>query len=450
MPQSLRFPTVINNMIQDNLLQQYFLDSLFPKQLFRGMAKRESWTANVGETAIFTRTGILPINTKARKPGVDPTPQNPVSIEQWSVTCNPYNDTIDTFMPNSEVALASLFVQNTQKLGMQAGQTLDHIVRNRLYNAYLSGNAYALASTNNSTSLRINTCEGFGVILVDGRPRAVSAANRQKITVNGVVNYVTGIALDVDDEPYGPGTLTLAIAISATAGEAVLADNRSRIIRAGGGATSNALTANSFLTMAQIRAGVARLRTLNVPTYADGTYHMHLDPTSEAQLFADTEFQRLLRGCPDHTMMKDFALGQLMGVTFYSNNECPSLLNTSTYDKIAGDMVVQLGANAGVEIHRAILLGENSVMEKYVNESHYETEAGTLAKIGNFSITNNGVEVVTEGIRHIIQAPSNRLQNIVPQTWSFTGDWGIPTDSVTGDTAMYKRGIIFEHGAAAA
>ena len=63
----------------------------------------------------------------------------------------------------------------------------------------------------------------------------------------------------------------------------------------------------------------------------------------------------------------------------------------------------------------------------------------------SFSITNGGVQVMTDRIRYIIRAPLDRAQQVVGQMWSWSGDFAIPTDLLTGDSARFKRAVVIEH-----
>jgi hypothetical protein len=47
----------------------------------------------------------------------------------------------------------------------------------------------------------------------------------------------------------------------------------------------------------------------------------------------------------------------------------------------------------------------------------------------------------------IIRAPLDRRQEMVSLAWTFSGDWGIPTDLLGGMTgARYKRAMVIESG----
>ena len=446
---SIALPTAVQELIQQNLLRHDLFEALRPAQLFRALAStRESWDAAEGETAIFTRRGLLPIKTRPATPGVDPTPQATPSVEQWGVTVTPYNNTIDTNLANSFVEIQNNVLIDARALAVQAGQSINHLVRNKLYNSYMGGNT-RVVTTVNSVSIPVAYLAGFGTVLnAHGRPQPASVATPQPITINGVAASVVGVTPNDPTQPLGAGTLTLLVAMAVTAGQAVLANNRAIIQRVGGATTSEGVAIGNTLTLATVRSGVALLRSLNVPGFDGGNYRMQLDPTSESELMSDTEFRQYFQGKPDTMEYKEFAVGHAMGVDFYRDNECPSALNTSADDFIAGDTAVQGGANQGVVIHRPILYGKGSIMEKAVDLTKL-LEAGFngAAKVGDFTMApgNTSAEMDMDGIKYIIRGPQDRLQETMAQTWSFKGDWGVPTDSVTGTPALYKRAVVFEH-----
>lgn len=443
---AISLPTAVQNVIQQNLLRREYEEALFPEQLFRAMSVTpEEWMTRVGNTEIISRTGLLPVNTRPRVAGVDPTPQAAPSIEQWIVSAQPYNDTIDTHMPTDYVSLASEFVRDAGALARQAGQTLNHIVRNKIYNPYLGGNSYVDNGAAASTTIHVKYLNGFQTVLVQGRPTPVSPANPLAITIGAALTPANVIGFTPDDvnQPLGGGTLSLDIAVATTTGDPVLAFNRSKIVRAGGGLTSLGLLATDKWTLSMIRDAVSYMRQQNVPVFGDGTFHCHMSPISEARIFADTEFQTLYRGMANDPYIKGATIARIMGVSFIRNNECPTAFNTSVFDYIAGDMF----SSNGTAIERPILMGNTSIMEKYIPQRAYLTNAGIVGKLGGFEVLagSGGVAAILDRIRFIIRSPQNRLQDTVAQTWAFEGDWGVPTDSLTGTPAMFKRAVVFEH-----
>lgn len=454
-------PASVVNLVQDGTLERVLHDSLVPRFLFRGEAVPELWPANLGERRIFTRAGLMDPAIDPLNPGKDPIPEG-YDTESWEAEAAQYGSTIDTHMPTSHVAIAPLFLRNTQALGVQSAQTINRLVRNRLFSSYLAGEAMVTATAGiGAVQVAVSTLSGFTQRVQLGKLQPVTPANPLPVTFTGgeVANNVIGYSPNDPTQPLGPGVITLQAALTSglSARNAVFAENRSRRQRVGAGATVDALSTASVLTLSDIISAVTRLRDQTVPPHADGTYHVHLTPRGEQQIFADAHWQRLHTSLPDSEAYKDFAIGRAVGCTFYRNNENPTQSNVKAGSLItsaggAGGALLapELGGEvtneAGVEIQRALITGGGVIYEQYLDESKYMTEAGTGGKIGQFSVVNNGVQIMTQRIRYILRAPQDRLQQIVSQSWSWSGDFAVPSDALSGDPARYKRAVVLEHG----
>src|SRR5262249_9227022 len=132
----------------------------FPRLMFRGEAEPIVWPANVGDTMVFTGTGLIKKKLKPVTPGTDPQPSS-YQYEQWTAQLNQYADTIDTPIAAWIVAIASLMYRNAQQLGLSAGQSLNALVRNRMYAAALSGWTVADGAQSGVTTLRVKRLNGF-------------------------------------------------------------------------------------------------------------------------------------------------------------------------------------------------------------------------------------------------------------------------------------------------
>ena len=446
-------PDALANLVQDRTLERIYHDALFSRLLFRSEASAEPWQANIGDRMVFTRTGLLPVSLRPLTPGQDPTPKG-YSMEQWEAEAAQYGDAIDTHMPTSYVTLAPLFLRNTVQLGLQAGETLNRLVRNRLFRAYLAGTTnLAVAATAGQTQMVVASINGFTETLVNARPTPVGPAAPLAATVNAeVISIIGAVPLNPAD-PFGVGTLFLAAALgtSPAVRSPVLATNRSRITRVGGGSSIDAITAPNIITMQDIINAVTRLRSAKIPPCSDGFYHVHMTPEGEAEIFADPVFQRLYQSLPDSATYRDYAIGQLLGCRFYRNTENPgtensgALVASGSSAQVSGEVGADVVNAAGIPIRRAIVVGGGSIYEKYLDESKYITEAGVTGKIGSVSVVNNGVQVMTQRIRYILRAPQDRLQQVVGQAWSWSGDFAVPSDALTGDAARYKRAVVIEH-----
>lgn len=448
----------IVNLIQDRTLERVFHDALFPRLLFRSEAMPEKWDANIGQRQVYTRTGLVQVDTAPLTPGSDPTPAT-YAIEQWEAECAQYGRSLDTHMPTSYVSLAPTFLRDTVQLGLNAGQTLNRLVRNKLFVAYLGGETVATAAAlAGATSIAVASLNGFNEILVNGRILPVSAANPLPITFSAgpAANTVVAALPLNPSQPLGPGILTLGAGLSAPLAlrAGVRAQTRSRITRVGGAATVDGLVATNVLTLQDVINSVARMRQNNIPPTADGFYHVHLTPEGEAQLFADNAFQRLFQSLPENVVYRDLGIAQLVGCRFYRNPENPDASNVGALVDTSGGAgfareAPQIGAEvvnqSGIAVKREVIVGGGAVYEKYIDEGAFLTEAGVTGKIGEFSVMNGGVAVMTERIRYILRAPLDRLQQIVSQSWSWSGDFPVPSDGLTGDSARYKRACVIEH-----
>lgn len=445
---SVSFAPSVVSSIQDRTLQRVFRDALFPRMLFRMEAIPELWPANLGANQTFTRAGLIKPTTRPLQANTDPTPVG-YDFEQWEATAQQWGTTIDTHMPTSYLTLASLYLRNMHQLGMHAGQSLNRIVRDKLYNAYTAGNTVTSASVSASTSVPVVNLNGFTQNFVNGRLADVSASNPLPVFVGPTLtpNTVVGYTVGSDNDRIHAGTLTLGSAVTLASRDFVISAAASAIVYSSGATGIDALNSSTQLKLADVRAAVANMRSNNVPPHEDGTYHIHLDPTAESQIFGDNEFQRLNQSIPDYIHYRRMAVANMLGCTFYRNTETP---NTATVDEspATGHTTGFELTNAnGIGIHRTIMTGAGAIEEKYLDESRYISDAGIQGKIGEFAVTNGGVQVMTERIRLILRAPQDRLQQLTSSSWSFSGDFPIPTDALsTSSAAWFKRATVICSG----
>lgn len=451
----LGIPEGIINLIQDRTLERVFHDALYPRLLYRSEAVAEVWPANLGERMVFTRAGLMEVDTTPLTPGTDPT-VGTYPFEQWEAEARQYGRSLDTHMPTSYVSLAPIFLRNIVSLGLNAGQTLNRLCRNPLFRAYEGGNTVlTAAAAAAATTIEVANLNGFTEQINDARISPVSPANPLAISFSTAEpdNTVVGFVPNDANQPFGPGQLVLGAPLSAgvAARVGVFARTASNVYRVGGGATVDGIASTNILTLQDVINVVARMRANNVPPTADGYYHVHVTPQGEAELFADNQFQRLFQSLPDSATYRDLAIGQLVGCRFYRNTENPNtqnsgtLVDTGTAARGSNDIGGELVNNNGVEVQRAMVLGGGAIYEKYLDESKYITEAGVTGKIGEFNVINNGVAIMTQRIRMILRAPLDRLQQVVGSSWSWSGDFPVPSDAETGTPARYKRATVIQH-----
>jgi hypothetical protein len=444
-------------IVQDGVLERAFHDSLYPALMFRQEADPQPFPGHVGDSMVFSAPGLMKTKQRPLKPGDDVQPSQ-YGYEQWRATVQKYADAIDTDMPTNYVAIVDLLMRNMHQLGLGGAQTLNRIVRNRMYAAAESGWTVARGLQSSVTSLAVHRLNGFTTArrpdLAAGSQVAfapVSATNPLPITVNtttgpAVVN-VTGFTSVTAGDEVGPGTLTIDSAVSVADRAYIQSSDATSIVRVGGALQVDGITSADIASFAAIRTAVARFRTQNVPAMPDRRFHCHMDPTWEAQLFADDEMQRVNTALPDYYIYKEFSAGEILGCLFVRNSECP-LPETVTQDSSQTDSFSQddpfageLYSNGltGVKLHRGLFVGQSSIYEYYADLDELISEAGVTGEVGYAKIVNNGIDVMADRIQMIIRGPLDRLQEKVSSAYKFIGDWPVRTDAAVGDSARFKR-----------
>lgn len=409
-------PAQIQAMLQNGILDRVFRDAMVPAFLFPQIADSEPWMGGLGDTKTFTRKGLLaPATTPVT--GSDPSAST-YGIEQWSVTMDQYANSMDTNMLGSMMALANKFLADTETLGINAGQTINQVARNKLFAAYAGGRTWCTTAGTSDTSLVVQSVNGFSTVLVNGVPTPVSGANPLNVTIAGTANTVVGVNA-------GTNTLTLGTARVDVAGDYVVAANAPVSIRATGNSAYD-LSGSNVVTFANFRAAVARLRKMNVPTIG-GYYVAHIDPDTESELFSDADFKQALQGRVDSPIYRDLSIGRFGGIDWVRNNEVPTIM----------------GGSAGtLTVHRPIVLGGSALMA-----APFEGTSSLLSGTGVEDVPEIRTVNVAAGVDMtlLVRPPQDRLQQVISSTWSWIGDYGIPTDAGSGDAALYKRGVVIEH-----
>lgn len=406
------FPASLQAIIQNGILDRAFQEALVPQFLYGTLATDRPFNANLGETVTFTRAGLLnPVETPLA-PGADPTPQE-YTIEQYSMTMSQYGNAMDTNMLTSATALASKFLENNQKLGINAGQSLNRIARNRLYLAYTAGNTRAVGAAGTAASaLTVADVNGFDYVLVNGVRTPVSNANPLNITLNGAANTVT--AVDTANK-----VLTLGTAVTWADGDPVVATNAPKILRPNAKSTNLKLASTDTANLAIFLDAVAYLRGNNVPTL-NGAYVAHIDATTERQLFADADFKQAYQGRGDSPVWGDLSLGRFAGIDWVRNTESPTT-----------------GGASGLTVRRPIVAGADALVK------------GPFEKMGELLAETNvtsGIISMVNGVAMIQRPPQDRLQQVISSAWSWVGDFAVPSDSTaTTSPATFKRAVVVEH-----
>ena len=446
-------------IVQQNLLERAFHDALFPKLLFRSETAKVPWPLHAGDTQVFTGAGIIEPNAAPLRNGVDPDDSS-YTMEQWTAQIQTYAGSIQTNMPSSITAIVDLFMRNAHQLGMMAGMSLNRKVRDVFYNAAESGHTMANGAQGPTTSLVVWRLNGFtrarNPNLPNGSPvtfSQVSSSNPLTITIAGSPNTVIGYTSVTPGDEFGPGTLLLGSSVTAADLATITSADATFIDYVGGAASTAGITGSNVITLADVRTIVADMQQNNVPQHPDMRDHAHLDPTSVNRLFGDSELQRLNTALPDYYMYKDFVVGEILGTLMIANTECPIASTvvggkTGTYsqnDPFAPLLFSNGNPATGVPLHRVLFTAQGAANEYHQDQEALITEAGITGVIAEPNITNNAIQVYTDGIELIIRAPLNKLQDQVTTSWRFVGDWPVRTDAATGSDSRYKRTEVVVH-----
>ncbi len=435
-------PASLQEIVQNGLLDGVFEHALQPKFLYDALAEEKPWGAQLGAQAIFTRDGLIP-------PITTPITGNDAGVvdygfEQYSVKMDQWGASKDTNMLLSAQALASKWLEDNNRMGVHAAQSLNLVAQQALYGAFGEGQTWVTTASTTSTALIVADATGFVNAVADlgttggnaseGLPGnatptvvPVSAATPLAITVGGVANTVTGVDTATD-------TLTLGTAISATIGQAVVSSVSSVMFRPNGRASANQLVSGDVATLALFLNAVTRLRSMNVDPIS-GAYTAHVAPQTLNELFADPNFLEAYRGRWDSPAYVDFKIGSPVGDGRDSQGEF--LGRFAGIDWIMNNVTPTATNIGGVTYWRPIVCGQD-VLVKAPFEDMGSLISNAMAQgVADVSIIN--------GVVRIWRAPLDRLGQVLTTSWSWVGGYTVGTDVQTGDSAIYKRAVVLEH-----
>jgi hypothetical protein len=433
----INLPASLVPIVQDGILFRVFQDALIANLVYRQCFTPVTIATGLGEKFTSTKNGLLALATTPISPAAASdlnsglTPKNR-TVEQYTLALNQYGDTADTNLLSNKITLASNFLATVKTQGIQAGMSLDSLARQSLFDAYMGGNSRASSAVASADDeIPVDDVRGFLTKLVNGVPTPVSPSNALAITIGSTNNTVVGVTYDpADRNAYGqiPGTLTVGTNATCAAGDAVVAANRPKIIRVGGGATINAVTGSNLVTLQNFIDATAYLHSLGVPPFPDGYYHVPCNYQTIAQLFQDSAFRQAYQSAYDSTEYKEGMVFTLAGCKFLPTQVAQSFVNGS----VTVQMPVVCGDEAGLE-------GRFAGMSDFLNELKGPQKNGL-------------VEYDEEkAVAFITRPPLDRLQQWVSTTWAAVLDWTVATDSgsngiIGNSSAYYKRAVIIQHG----
>lgn len=452
----------VRDIVQENLLAAKYFAPLAPNLIIRELlvGRGDPWTAKA-DSQVFTRDGILPKAGRARQPGLDPAAQN-VLREQWAAYLASFHGSLDIALPNTLVEVIDEFEDKLDRLGDQAGRSVDSNVRNRAYAAGMAGNSYALSTEAGgpSVTLPVQCCFGFHETrsaALGGQLIPVSVANPLAIIIGAATAASVTACVPNDavnpEGIFGPGVLTLAVGKNWALNDRIIAANRSRMVRSGGGSSMHSLTVADGLLVAMFDSATARLANQSVPTFANGRYRCVLSPKSVASLRRDPEFRQQNQGKgTDDTNYANMYVGTIARCDIFETPTAPGLESIdgpgfTIDDAFPGGLTVAANA-AGVRIERPLVFGAGLITE-HPTDAMTVRDAGIAGAMRAAStMDSSGIRMNVNGVEIYIRSPQDKLGEICSATWKFKSGYGIPTDRLSGDAAIYKRAVVLEHGVA--
>lgn len=448
------FPAALVPTLQLGFLEREFEEGLDSVLAYRRAALEETVPARIGETLTRTRKGrktpvTTPMNPSTNT-GLDNglTPSS-FAVEQYSFNMQEYADTVDTNMMQELAGIANQMWANSRNSGVQAAQSMERIARFKLFSAYLGGNSRVRTDlgASSTTTAHVDDIRGFTTVLVNGVVTPISGTNtltvaELAISSGGVAQTltVTGVTADGTNHSSAPdgisGVITFTAATSPVNGDALIALNSAKILRPFSKSTTAQLVGSDVLTMGLIEDAVAYLRDNGVPPMSDGSFHCILDNTSMRQLFADQDFKVLFAGSNQSAEYRDGEIIRLLGVTY--------IPTTEAYVQAANSSGATGASANNVRVRRPIILGAESIIHGNFEGIDSWIQREGMSPINDVFLINN--------VAQIIRPPLDRLGQVASQSWTWIGDFAVPTDITattsiipTASNALFKRAVIIEH-----
>lgn len=417
-------PPALRATIAKGFLEPMFKQALLPNFVYPAQADSEPFQGRIGDKKTFTRAGLMTPVTTPTTPGSD-AGTGTYNVEQWSVVLDRYGLSKDTDMLADATQMASQYIQDVVNLGANAGESLNLIARNKLIGTYAGGRTWITTTAGSDSTAIVNDVTGFLQVSVNGVLTDVSVTNPLPIRINGTANTVTAVNT-------GTRTLTLGTARADTVGDYVVADNAPVSVRPTGNSGFD-LGSGNIATLALFRSATTRLRKMSVPDLG-GAYTALVSHDTINQLFSDSVFLQAFQGRGESPVWGDLAIGRIAGIDFVPHATAPTFLGGTHASAAAGTL----------SLTRDIVIGTGALVA-----SPFPGIDQLLANTGVEGVPSISMVNVAPGIDVClaVRPPQDRYQTTVSTTWSWVGDYGVPTDLFASgnDAALYKRGVIVEH-----
>lgn len=428
-------PGSISHIIQPGWLMRFFDDALYPNLLYRHMYKAMEVPQHLGQVYTFQKKGLLtPVRAALTPPantdntsGLSPKVN---SYEQYSVTLAQFADAVQTNMLSSGIASVDLYKEAAEDLGKQAGQSLDLLSRQVMFQAYAGGRTYVTAAVT-GTAIAVKDISGFDFVYVNGVRQTTSVSNPHPVTVTEsgtpATRNVTGVtpgALNLNSDRI-PGTLTLSASTAVIIGDSVISNFAPVSIRPNAKTTSFNLAGSDVMTFAVLNAASHTLMSMAVPPHPEtGFYHAYLDPFQIQQLVNDGAIQKVYETHEDSAVFQRGAVGVVANCLIFNALQSPNEAN-----------------EAGVTVRRGIVTGDCAGYEVRSSLINDWLASNNLSATGYVDFSPETY------VAMILRTPQDALQQVVTNAWSFIGNWVAATDvlaTVGGANRYYRRCVLVE------
>jgi hypothetical protein len=456
-------PPIQQVIVQQNYLERSFETMLKPNLRYDRICTIDPQEANVGESKTLTRPAILPPVVNDATPTAVGTDLNKgmtdqsATYEQYVVFIGKLHGKMSLSTEMDYTKIKSEYMLNWDRLAGQAGTSLDTRAALRVFQAYDSGNTFAL-SPNVGATVEVDNINGFltqytfvgGV--ANGVPVGVNAGNKLPVLVyaaatplappvavnviaatpdngtggagNGSTAYVGGIA-------YGQsGTLTFDAVVAIAAGDTIRSVDASVVIRPNGKMNRSQLLGTDTVAFSAFRKASAKMKNRQVPTLPNGLYPCFIDAEMLSDLGDDQAFQR--------------ATATQFGKTPYFETGIIAGAFGLEFVETTTNPVYPIGN--GIVARHAVVLGRDAIIKVPFKGS---LQAARDAQQRNNSI--HDIKITRDGIVLITRNPIDVEADEITQTWRFSGGHVCATDITstpaaiaTTDNARYKRGVMIE------
>lgn len=480
------FPQQLLNIFeQQNYLQTFIRNALLPTYVFRPhrVGANDYFQGRVGETKTFTRRALIAPNTVPLNPANNSGLDNGMtgdqrSFEQWTAKLNEWSGFTPTNIYGQEAMLGDLFLDNQLAEAQKAGNSLEIICAQRIFNAYDSGDTFVTTAVSGGT-IHVDNVNGFVLQFPQDNlpnyqtPAAVTSNNKMPIAVvsgsTGLITYLTNVnaySIDAADTSYmqigsqqfgNSGTLTLDETVNVAVGDRVVALDPAYATAGNGPVVGGALNpvwkdgsyvvrplngSGAMLTTAyamgptnimnpsvMLPYAVSVLARRGVPKLRNGLYGCAIDSTLLAQFYQDTGFQRATMAQWDKSpVFKDGVIAAGWGVEFVASTQVPNY-----------------GApNGGFQLRHAFVFGDEVISEHPFMGAL--NAADTVAGVGDIAD-----ERWVDRIRFRSLAAIDTLGQVIKIAYDYIGDFVPGTDKssnpnivLTTDYARYKRGVLLQ------